>query len=98
MSYSKIDKIINEWASQNGLVLQKKYKDYEVRSVLIFGGDKQKFQIWIDEPMEDSVCVHAWDFSRNRRDWKSKIANLSSVLDEASEQVVEWQEYDTEES
>ncbi len=90
MSYKEIDDTIKEWVEENNLFLQTDYKDCEVRSVQIAGEGRKKFQIWVDQPNEGVVEVHAWDFRKKRSDWSSTSKDLKSVLDDAFQQVCEW--------
>ncbi len=90
MSYSKIDFIIEKWASDNALHLYKEYKGEEVRSVEIINSVGKKHQIWIDPPRENKITVSAWNFKKKSKTWKVKYKQLESTLSEALNQVNNW--------
>jgi len=87
MSYS----IINKWAEDNSLYLYKNYKDVEVRSIEGVNSKGVKYQIWVEEPQKAKVVVSAWDFKKQRKDWKINIQNLAVTLEEALQEVSQWE-------
>ena len=91
MSYDKIDKTINVWASQRKLNIFTLYQDYDVRSTEVVDELGNKYQIWIDEPNSDgSVEVHAWDYKKRRKDFITTALDLMSALEAAHQQVSSW--------
>ena len=90
MSYTVIDKNIDEWAKRHSLHVYRKYQDDEVRSVDLVSGIGERFQIWIDRPNGTEVNVHAWDFKERKQDWNSYINELDTTLDEAVQTCKSW--------
>lgn len=90
IDYSTIDVVISIWAAKHKLTVYTQYQDQEVRSVDVVSLKGRKFQIWVDPPSGDSVAVHAWDYKRQRRDWKGAASHLSQYLEEALRTVMTW--------
>jgi hypothetical protein len=90
MSYSSIDSILNRWTKQHSLTLYTQHQDCEVRSVDVVDKVGDKFQIWIDKPIDSFVSVHAWDYKRKRQDWKTEGGKLDEILNEALAIVKSW--------
>jgi hypothetical protein len=83
IDYSTIDEVIPSWATKHRLTLYTQYQDQEVRSVDVVSPKGRKFQIWIDPPSGGGVAVHAWDYKKQRRDWKGTTSHLAQYLEEA---------------
>ena len=91
MSYQEIDAIIRDWADKYKLTLYTSYQDQEVRSVDVADPRGQKYQIWIDPPdRKGNVEVHAWDYSRKRKDYAVSINDLRRCLEDAYAVVLHW--------
>jgi len=90
IDYSTIDVVISSWATKHRLTVYTQYHDQEVRSVDVVNSKGRKFQIWVDPPSGDSVAVHAWDYKKQRRDWKGVASHLAQFLEEAWQTVTTW--------
>jgi hypothetical protein len=90
MSYSNIDSILLNWTKRHQLVLCSRYRDSDVRSIEIVDNAGKRYQIWIDEPENEHIGVHAWDYRRKRSDWSPIQNELEKCLDEALETVLKW--------
>lgn len=93
MSYSLIDPIISTWASKNKLKVYNKYKDIEVRSINLVSPEGLNFQIWIDQPLNNKVSVHVWDYKKQRKDWCVHTSDLIDCLEKANATIKDWISY-----
>ena len=91
MSYAIIDPIIKQWASQNNLVLTFNYKDYDVRSVEVVDSKGERFQIWIEEPLNNGeIKIVAWDYRKRKVEFAADKFDLLQKLDKAFIAVKSW--------
>lgn len=81
-SYETIDEIIEKWVIENNLFLLKFYKEDEVRSVDYLSQSGEKFQIWIDPPIDKMVTFHVWNYKKFRKDKKVVLEDLLFYLNE----------------
>jgi hypothetical protein len=80
--YSSIDEMLGRWAASHRLSIQKKYKDAEVRSIAIQGGDSVFYQLWVDPPDENGVIgIHVWDYKKRKKDFVSATSELLEKLE-----------------
>lgn len=90
MSYELVDPIILKWAQKHTLHIYTQYKDEEVRSVDVTSTRGERFQIWIDPPVDTQVNVHAWDYKKIKKGWVGEISELESGLEEIYQTVKSW--------
>ncbi len=95
MSYDQVDTAIAEWTTRHGLVLTKSFGGRAVRNVYISSVTADVFQIWVDEPENGYVAIHAAGVEGVReddpqRDWLVSVENLASALDEVLRVVEQW--------
>lgn len=91
MSYLILDPIIEVWADNHSLSIQKQYQDTEVRSITITCPQGKGFQLWVDKPNQSGdTNVHIWDMKKRRVDYAATKASLKEVLDIAYAQIHNW--------
>ncbi len=95
VSYDQVDTAIAEWTTRHGLVLTRSFGGRAVRNVYISSVTADVFQIWVDEPENGYVAIHAAGVEGVReddpqRDWVVSVENLASALDEVLRVVEQW--------
>lgn len=84
MTFESIDPLLSRWALRKGCHLLTKYKDAEVRSIIVDTGRGTRYQLWIDPPDSSSrVKVHLWDFADYHQSWIGHIRDLEATLESA---------------
>lgn len=92
MTYEMVDPILEKWAKDRDLPVQKKYQDVEVRSINIVSPRGNRYQLWIDVPSKNGDTeVHVWDFSKKRKDFPASIDSLEQALDSAYQCTEIWE-------
>lgn len=91
MGYTKIDKILEEWAGKHAFLFYKTYQGEDVRAVEKREGQRRIFQIWIDEPDKSGLIgVHVWNFKKKRRDFVISANDLDEYLENALKIAEAW--------
>lgn len=91
MSYSIVDPILEDWAKIHELIIQKIFKEVEVRSIDMVSPEGKRFQIWIDEPDQaGNTGVHVWDMKKKKRDFTATKLSLKNMLEAAYQQAHSW--------
>ena len=95
MSYASVDGQIRAWAKRHALELFTSQGDRGVRAVYVSSMTGECFQIWIDPPADDQICVYAACIEGRRehdppRTWRIPIADLEATLDSALQTVAGW--------
>jgi len=98
MNYTDIDNIISEWVEKHSFSLFTKYKndpDSDFRAVYLSSEQGECCQIWIDEPEEGMVHIHAGDVETHqdeelKKSWCVPIEELAGALENAVEFVETW--------
>ncbi len=84
MSFEAIDPVLSRWALGKSCPVLTKYKDAEVRSIIVDTGLGFKYQLWIDPPdSSSSVTVHLWDFAEYHQSWVGHTRDLEEMLERA---------------
>lgn len=90
MNYNEIDQEITAWVQKYSLTFYTRYQNREVRSATFVSASGRQSQIWIDQPMDGLVGIHAWDYENRRRDWNVPAKHLYTALEEATQTVESW--------
>ncbi len=82
--FNAVDPTLSAWAAKHSLLILRRYRDEEVRSIDVTrNGAEQSYQLWIDPPAGSSITVHVWNRRAWRRSYETTLANLTSALDAA---------------
>lgn len=100
MSYALIDPVISAWVGKHALKLFTRYEgnnEIEFRNVYVSSPRGECCQIWIDEPSDGCVAVHAAevesvDDEEMRKDWRTPVSDVADTLEEALAFVQSWME------
>jgi len=91
MNYDSIDKELNLWASINGVTVQTRFRDDEVRAFELWSSDnQQKAQIGISNLTEDNVELTVFDGKKKRRKIRGSLSQFMELLDEAEGLARQW--------
>ena len=98
MNYSEIDQVISEWADKHGFSLFTKHEndsDSDFRAVYLSSEQGECCQIWIDEPKEGMVHIHAGDVETRqdeelKKEWCVPVKELAEALENAVNFVNTW--------
>lgn len=93
--YSSVDRTLEAWATAKGLVWDREYKGYDVRSISWPMAGTESVQIWIDPPNDSSVTVNvAYNSVLDDRRQVTKatydLADVEKGLDDALATAVKW--------
>lgn len=90
--YDKIDDIIQQWVTSNGLHLFTNCKDEETRVVRLADAQGRTYGIGIDPPNAGQVTVRfqAWDFKKRNKTVTVSSERLEAALEDALGQVRKW--------
>ena len=89
-TFTRLDPIIKQWASDRRIPLITRHKDEDVRSFQIVGLSGSQCQIWIE--LDEVVVVSVWDYGERRRDRQADADSLRVQLDEALSIARAWVE------
>lgn len=85
MNYDSIDEALKLWASMNGVTVQTRYRDDEVRAFEIWSSDnQQKAQVGVSDLTESHVELTVFDGSKKRKKIRGALDQIMGLLDEAS--------------
>jgi len=95
MSYFAIDESIEKWCRENGVQLNKEFAGQDRRYIYKSSPFGDTFQIYIEDPMQGSVHLHAVsvetvddvDFDK---EWVVPIEDIYTGLDLALRQIMAW--------
>lgn len=90
MSYEAIDPIINVWCKDMNLNLVKNYKDFEVRSVIVYAKNGDRYQLWIEDMGTEKYAVKGWDFKKKHVEIVSELSNLCTALNKVYDEILNW--------
>ena len=95
MSYSSVDPIVRAWAQRHSLTLFTSFADREARFAYTSSKAGECFQIWIDDPADGKISVHAAGVEGRRMDdppadWLVPISGLDTALEDAWATVMSW--------
>jgi hypothetical protein len=91
-----IDTVISKWAQRRRATISAIYKENESRCIDFHDEANQRYQIWVDPPINDplnsnpEIGVHAWDYGKRRKDFVSQMNDLPRRLDEAYGIIQKW--------
>ena len=94
-AYAIIDPQIREWVDRHALKLGTHWAGGETRNVYVSSIAGECFQIWVDPPESDRVCIHAAGVEGRKdndtpQDWWVPIASIGAGLETAWDTVIEW--------
>lgn len=93
--FSIADGVLQEWSTRNGLRVQTRHRDEDVRSIPVVVAAGHEFQIWLEEEF-GGYRVHAARSDRRRpqrASWSSEPVlpqGLAATLDAALAKVRQW--------
>lgn len=95
MGYEEIDDVINQWASHRNLPFYMSYKEGDVRSFEIADQSGNRYQMWIDKPLESGkIEVHIWNFESKQKkkfeDYKVTKSELFACIEDAYKVIKTW--------
>ena len=91
MNYESIDRELNLWASINGVTIQTRYRDDEVRAFEIWSSDnQQKSQVGVSDLTERDVELTVFDGKRKRKKIRGSLNQIVELLDEAAILARQW--------
>jgi hypothetical protein len=94
MKYEDLDPVLTEWATQNGLHVFTKDRDWETRSIQIVDDSGEVYQLGLF-PRDDDVQVSV--NCRKNKNFKAsytcRLDDLEKALQTAYQQVLEWIEF-----
>lgn len=93
--YGLIDPSLSEWARQHSLIWLTEYQGSQVRTFYLNEQNKEKIQIWVDNPRGDSTAVHIIQYKiggkkKNSKDIACSVSTLPGALDQALALANEW--------
>jgi hypothetical protein len=94
--YAAIDATITMWAADHALQLcTTGFANDPARFIYVSSDAGECFQIWVEEPKDEVVTIHAADIETHddeelSEEWTARSDNLRAVLDEAFETVCDW--------
>lgn len=91
MNYDSIDEELKLWASINGVTVQTRYKDDEVRAFEIWSSDnQQKAQVGVSDLTDITVELTVFDGKKKREKIRGTLDQIADLLDEASCLARQW--------
>jgi len=95
MGYADADPAIIEWANRHSLCLAKAFAGRPARFVYLSSIAGDVFQIWIDEPTNNTIALHAAGVEGMLEDdpprsWLVNVNCLGAALEEALQLVLDW--------
>jgi|HubBroStandDraft_6_1064221.scaffolds.fasta_scaffold2984998_1 hypothetical protein len=89
MSYAALDATISSWADKHSLRLYTKWPGGDIRCVYLWSTIGECFQIWIAEPQEGCVAVHAADIeTRDDEELSAEVTVQEAMLGNALEDML----------
>ncbi len=95
MSYEEVDQYIDKWAKYHLLKLKTSWNGRPARFAYVSSEAGECFQISIDAPIDDHICIHAFCVEGRREDhpaedWRYPTENIAEALEEAFQTVTAW--------
>jgi hypothetical protein len=94
MKYEDLDPVLREWASNHGLHVFTKDRDWETRSIQIVDDSGEVYQLGLflrDEDVQLSVSSRK---NKNfRESYTCRLDELEKTLQAAYQQVIDWIEF-----
>lgn len=93
--FSAIDPILSEWARRHSVVWLTDYQGSQVRTFFLNQEGREKIQIWVDAPLNETTTVHAVQYriggkKKNLEKITCSITNLESSLDDIATLATSW--------